>query len=167
MRTRFPLLSVLAVAAVVMLGGAPAASAQQVVKFGEGQTLTISGFVSATLFTDRGRFAQPPFGQGQNAQFSAQTQPGTNQSFTDGDFRNTRMRFDFAAQPVLGKWAPKATVEFDFFGTFTGVPPFGDEQPQIRGRIIYADLTGLVAAFRGNAGIPDPHRLPARVWGVR
>src|SRR5438128_4298969 len=141
MRTRFPLLSVLAVAAVVMLGGAPAASAQQVVKFGEGQTLTISGFVSATLFTDRGRFAQPPFGQGQNAQFSAQTQPGTNQSFTDGDFRNTRMRFDFAAQPVLGKWAPKATVEFDFFGTFTGVPPFGDEQPQIRGRIIYADLS--------------------------
>src|SRR2546428_9309520 len=141
MRTRFPLLSVLAVAAVVMLGGAPAASAQQVVKFGEGQTLTISGFVSATLFTDRGRFAQPPFGQVQNAQFSAQTQPGTNQSFTDGDFRNTRMRFDFAAQPVLGKWAPKATVEFDFFGTFTGVPPFGDEQPQIRGRIIYADLS--------------------------
>ena len=137
MRTRFPLLSVLAVAAVVMLGGAPAASAQQVVKFGEGQTLTISGFVSATLFTDRGRFAQPPFGQGQNAQFSAQTQPGTNQSFTDGDFRNTRMRFDFAAQPVLGKWAPKATVEFDFFGrprrpsssTFSGrsrvCPPSG------------------------------------------
>ena len=141
MRTRIASFCTLAVLVVFMLGGAATASAQQVVKLGEGETLTISGFISATMFTDRGRFAQPPFGQGQNAQFSAQTQPGTNQSFTDGDFRNTRMRFDFAAQPVLGKWAPKATVEFDFFGAFTGGPPFGDEQPQIRGRIIYADFS--------------------------
>src|SRR3989449_3823700 len=148
MRTRIASFCTLAVLVVFMLGGAATASAQQVVKLGEGETLTISGFISATLFTDRGRFAQPPFGQGQNAQFSAQTQPGTNQSLTDGDFRNTRMRFDFAAQPVLGKWAPKATVEFDFFGTFTGGPPFGDEQPQIRGRIIYADFSNGRTTFR-------------------
>src|SRR5439155_1615104 len=37
--------------------------------------------------------------------------------------------------------APKATVEVDFFGAFNGSPPFGDEQPQMRGRVIYADLT--------------------------
>ncbi len=141
MRTRIPLLSVLAVAAVVMLGGARAVTAQQVVKLGEGETLTISGFISATLFSDRGLFSS--FGQGQNAEISASpaNQRGIDQSFTDGDFRNSRLRFDFAAQPVLGKWAPKATVEVDFFGAFNGVPPFGDEQPQIRGRVIYADLS--------------------------
>jgi len=112
-----------------------------VVKLGEGETLTISGFISATLFSDRGLFSS--FGQGQNAEISASpaNQRGIDQSFTDGDFRNSRLRFDFAAQPVLGKWAPKATVEVDFFGAFNGVPPFGDEQPQIRGRVVYADLS--------------------------
>src|SRR5437773_9464422 len=103
MRTRFPLLSVLAVAAVVMLGGAPAASAQQVVKFGEGQTLTISGFVSATMFNDRGLFSS--FGQGQNAEIAAcpvpitgcTGQPGVNQGIFDGDVRNTRINFTFNA----------------------------------------------------------------------
>src|SRR5256885_3109692 len=103
------------------------------------RSLTISGFINATLYNDRGRFAS--FGQGQNSEFSVQNQVGADQSFTDGDFRNTRLRFDFAAQPVLGKWAPKATVEVDFFGAFNGSPPFGDEQPQMRGRVIYADLT--------------------------
>src|SRR5437660_9324975 len=51
-------------ATVLVLGGARAASAQQVVKLGEGETLTISGFISATLFNDRGLFSS--FGQGQN-----------------------------------------------------------------------------------------------------
>ncbi len=141
MRTRIASFFTLAVLAVLMLGGARATSAQQVVKLGEGETLTISGFISATLFSDRGLFSS--FGQGQNAEISAApvNQRGIDQSFTDGDFRNSRLRFDFAAQPVLGKWAPKATVEVDFFGAFNGVPPFGDEQPQIRGRVIYADLS--------------------------
>src|SRR2546430_721756 len=147
MRTRFPLLSVLAVAAVVMLGGAPAASAQQVVKFGEGQTLTISGFVSATMFNDRGLFSS--FGQGQNAEIAAcpvprpgcTGQPGVDQGIFDGDVRNTRINFTFNAAPVLGKWAPRATIEADFFGAFNGVPPFGDEQSQFRIRHAFVDLS--------------------------
>ena len=72
MRTRIALLSVLAVAAVVTLGGAPAATAQQVVKFGDGQTLTISGFMSASLFANHGRFGA--FGQGQNAELADSAQ---------------------------------------------------------------------------------------------
>lgn len=141
MRTRMASFSQLAVTGILILTGAGVASAQQVVKLAEGETLTISGFISTTLFNDRGLFAS--FGQGQNAEFSASpaNQPGTNQSITDGDFRNTRLRFDFAAPPVIGKWAPRATVEVDFFGAFNGNPPFGDEQPQMRGRVIYADLT--------------------------
>src|SRR5437773_10786313 len=131
-------------AGVIFLGGVRAAPAQQptgqVVRLGEGETLTISGFVNVTLFTNIGLFSAP-FGQGQNSELSAQVADTTDKTFTDGDFRNTRMNFTFAAQPVLGKWAPKATVELDFFGAYTGAPPFWDEQPQIRGRLIFADLT--------------------------
>src|SRR3989441_11495541 len=44
MRTRIASFCTLAVLVVFMLGGAATASAQQVVKLGEGETLTISGF---------------------------------------------------------------------------------------------------------------------------
>ena len=140
MRTRIPSLSVLAVAAVFVLGGARAATAQQVVKFGEGQTLTISGFINATMFYDHGLFGN--FGQGQNAEYAAApgAQPTTDKGIFDGDVRNTRINFTFAAGPVLGKWAPKATLEADFFGTFTSAPPFGDEQPQFRIRFAFVDF---------------------------
>src|SRR5213596_1499692 len=108
MRTRIASFCTLAVLVVFMLGGAATASAQQVVKFGEGQTLTISGFISATMFTDHGVFGR--FGQGQNAELAAApaAQPATDKLFTDGDVRNTRINFTFSAGPVLGKWAPKA-----------------------------------------------------------
>src|SRR5437667_11372700 len=144
MRKAVASFSALAAVVIVLLGWARSAPAQQptgqVVRLGEGETLTISGFVNVTLFTNIGLFSAP-FGQGQNSELSAQVADTTDKTFTDGDFRNTRMNFTFAAQPVLGKWAPKATVELDFFGASTGCPPFGDEQPQIRGRLIFADLT--------------------------
>src|SRR6266702_130940 len=135
------------VAAVLVLGSARTASAQQVVKLGEGETLTISGFISATLFNDRGLFSS--FGQGQNAEIAAcpvpipgcTGQPGVNQGIFDRDVRNTRINFTFNAPPVLGKWAPRATIEADFFGAFNGVPPFGDEQPQFRVRHAFVDLS--------------------------
>jgi len=128
-----------AVAAVVVLAGARPSPAQQVVKLGEGETLTISGFISASVFTDHGLFGG--FGQGQNAEFAAAAQPTTDKLFTDGDVRNTRINFTFTGSPVLGKWAPKATLEADFFGAFNGAPPFGDEQPQMRIRFAFADFT--------------------------
>ena len=148
MRTRrASLFSGLAGAVVWILAGASVATAQQVVKLAEGETLTISGFISATLFNDRGLFNR--FGQGQNAEWAAPPvtlgadigQPGTNQGITDGDIRNTRINFTFNAPPVIGKFAPRAVLEADFFGAFNGVPPFGDEQPQLRVRFAYIDLT--------------------------
>jgi hypothetical protein len=136
----------LGVAVALMFGGAAPAGAQQVVKFGEGQTLTISGFVSTTFFMDHGLWGS--FGQGQNAEFAAApaAQPTTDKNFLDADVRNTRINFTFASTPVLGKWAPKATLEADFFGAFPGVPPnnappFGDEQPQMRIRFAFVDLS--------------------------
>src|SRR5467141_3530864 len=134
----------LAVVVISVLGGVRSAPAQQptgqVVKLGEGETLTITGFANVTLFTNIGLFSAP-FGQGQNAELSAQVADTTDKTFTDGDFRNTRLNFTFASQPVLGGWRTMETVELDFFGAYTGAPPFGDEQPQIRGRLIFADLT--------------------------
>src|SRR2546426_9073043 len=139
MRTRMASVSRFALATVFILGSVRTAAAQQVVKFGEGQTLTISGFVSATFFTNRNKFGA--FGQGQNAEYAAQVADTTDRFFTDGDVRNTRINFTFNSTPVLGKWSPRATLEADFFGAFNGVPPFGDEQPQLRIRFAYADLT--------------------------
>ena len=140
MRRRIAWFTAVAVALAAFLGGPSAASAQQSVKLGAGDTLTISGFINATLFNDRGIFTGG-FGQGQNAEWAAQVQPPTDQGFFDGDIRNTRIRFDFSSGPVLGKWAPKATLEADFFGAFNGNPPFGDEQPQLRARFAFVDLT--------------------------
>jgi hypothetical protein len=153
MTRRKALFSGFAVALVLMLAGTPPLPAQQapagqVVKLGEGETLTISGFVNATLFLDRGLFGG--FGQGQNAEWAAApaAQPGVRQSIFDGDVRNTRLNFTFNAPPVLGTFAPRATIEADFFGAFptTGAanqnaPPFADEQPQFRVRFAYVDLT--------------------------
>src|SRR3989442_11064100 len=140
----------LAVALLVSVAGSSPARAQQVLKLAEGETLTISGFINATLFNDRGLFGS--FGQGQNGEIAAAplgqpgvsplaTQPAVTRGIFDGDVRNTRINFTFNAAPVLGKWAPRATLEADFFGAFNGVPPFGDEQPQFRVRFAFVDLS--------------------------
>src|SRR5256885_2478644 len=142
MRTRMASFSTFAVAGVLSLGGARAATAQQVVKLGEGETLTISGFINGSLFNGRGSFAGG-FGNGQNVAWAAApaNQPGVIQGIVDGDVRNTRLNFTFNAPPVLGKWAPRATLEGDFFGAFTSAPPFGDEQPQFRLRHAFVDFS--------------------------
>ena len=141
MRTRMASFSVLAVAVALLFGGAAPARAQQVVKFGEGQTLTISGFISASVFYNSGLFGN--FGQGTNAEYAAApgAQPTTDKTMLDGDVRNTRINFTFNSTPVLGKWAPRATLEADFFGAFSSTPPFGDEQPQFRIRFAFADFS--------------------------
>ena len=142
MRRRFAWFSGLAVVVIFVFGTARPAPAQQptgqVVKLGEGETLTISGFMSATLFTNRNKFGA--FGQGQNAEYAAQVADTTDRFFTDGDVRNTRINFTFNGGPVLGKWSPRGVLEADFFGQ-QGALPFGDEQPQLRVRFAYADLT--------------------------
>ncbi len=143
MRTRLAWCSGLVVLGMWTLGGARPAFAQQpggqVVKLGEGQTLTISGFVNTTLFMNSGRFGG--FGQGQNSEWADSTQPATDKSLMDADVRNTRINFTFSGQPVLGKFSPRAVIEADFFGAFNGAPPFGDEQAQLRVRFAYVDLT--------------------------
>src|SRR3989441_7886172 len=148
MSIRMASLCGLAVACVLSSAGSSPATAQQVVKLGEGETLTISGFINAPLFNDRGLFSS--LGQGKNAEIAAApaNQPGVNQGIFDGDVRNTRINFTFNAPAVLGKWAPRATLEADFFGAFNGVPPFGDEQPQFRIRHAFVALSNGSTTLR-------------------
>src|SRR5216683_7081090 len=140
MRRRIAWVTAVGVALAAFLGGPSVALAQQSVKLGAGDTLTISGFVNATWFTNSGFFT---FGNGQNAEYANAVQPATDKNYLDGDVRNTRINFTFSSSPVLGKWSPRAVLEADFFGAFggTGAPPFGDEQPQLRARFAYVDLT--------------------------
>ena len=144
MRMRMTWCSGLAVIGILMLGVARSAVAQQptgqVVKLGEGETLTIGGFVSATWYMNSGLFTGG-FGNGQNAEWAANVQPATDKTYLDGDVRNTRINFTFNGSPVLGKWSPRGVIEADFFGANNGNPPNGDEQPQLRVRFAYADLT--------------------------
>ena len=154
MRMRMTWCSGLAVIGILMLGVARSAVAQQptgqVVKLGEGETLTIGGFVSATWFLNSGYFA---FGNGQNAEWATNAQPATDKTYLDGDVRNTRINFTFAGSPVLGKWSPRGVLEADFFGALNGGPPNGDEQPQMRIRFAYADLTTAAPPFAsGSSG---------------
>jgi hypothetical protein len=128
-----------AAALVMLLAAVPASRAQQNMRIGAGDTLTLSGFVGVTLYTNRAMFGG--FGQGQNAEWAAQAGPSVDPTFTDGEIRNTRLRFGFKATPVLGAWAPQAAVEVDFFAPPDLPPPFQDEQPRLRLRLAYADLT--------------------------
>jgi len=153
MRIRLAWVSGLVVVGLVALGGGGARSAAaqaaggQVVKLGEGETLTISGFLSATLYGNSGFFT---FGNGQNAEYAQAAQPATDRTYTGGDVRNTRLNFTFMGSPVLGKYSPRGVLEADFFGAFpaTPAPPFADEQPQLRVRFAYADLTNGRTTFR-------------------
>src|SRR5260370_41473830 len=95
-----------AVALVLVVAGtlplpAQQAPAGQVVKLGEGETPTIGGFISASLYNNRGLFGGLGFGQGQNVEDAAQVQPGVNQGIFDGDVPNTPLNFTFNPPPVL------------------------------------------------------------------
>lgn len=151
MRLRLAWVAVLVLVGVVALGGAQSAAAQagggQVVKLGEGVTLTIGGFLNATWFMNSGLFDPLGFGQGQSAEWANATQPATDRVFQGGEIRNTRINFTFAGPAVIGKWSPRAVLEADFFGAIGG-PPFQDEQPNLRARFAYVDLTNGPTTLR-------------------
>jgi len=101
----------------------------------------------------------PRSGKGKTRSFQLRTRSGWTSPSAMVISGTHACGFDFVAQPVLGKWAPKATVEVDFFRGVQRHAAFGDEQPQLRGRIVLrrseqrphhrAYRTGLVAALRG------------------
>src|SRR4051812_48397597 len=155
MRIRLAWVSVLVLVGLMALGGAQSAAAQggggggggAQVKVAEGLTLTISGFLNATWFVNSGFFDPGGFGQGQSAEWADSTQPATDRIFQGAEIRNTRINFTLTGPPVIGKWSPRAVLEADFFGSL-GNPPFQDEQPNLRARFAYVDLTNGHTTFR-------------------
>jgi hypothetical protein len=127
---------------VLMCLPASALRAQNEVRLGTDATLTISGILSATLFTQDARFG---LGNGQQAEF---VQNELADWWHGGDVRSTRLAFGFRG-PSMGKgWRANATLEADFFGGFNGTGNFADEQPTPRIRLAYADLTNGSTTLR-------------------
>lgn len=118
-------------------------SAQQIRLGSSDATITVSGIVSGTLFTQDARFG---LGNGQQAEF---VQSELADWWHGGDARNSRLGLAFRG-PEIGNsgWRPSATLEADFFGPFNGTGNFSDEQPTPRLRLAYADLTNGSTTLR-------------------
>ena len=114
---------------------ASAVLGQRDVRVGNDATLTIGGFVSATLFAQDARFG---LGNGQQAEFVQEELVGW---WHGGDVRNTRLTLGFRGPSIGNGWRANATLEADFFGGFNGAGNFSDEQATPRIRVAYADLT--------------------------
>ena len=109
------------------------------VKVGGKETLTIKGFLSATMFSQDASF-DGGFGNGQNAEW-----PTANYTrskwFTGGDIRNSRLTLAFDGPTTADGWKFGAVLEGDFFGGFNGTGGFSQQQAIPRVRLAYTDLT--------------------------
>lgn len=99
-------------------------------------TLTVKGFVIASLYAQDANFA---FGNGQNAEFPT-GEYATDEITYGGDVRNTRLTLDWKGPEVANGAKFGGLVEMDFFGGFAG-GAFTDEQPNPRLRLAYVDVT--------------------------
>ncbi len=132
--------------------------AEPEVKSGGEETITIQGFISGTLFVDDQFFA---LSNGQSALWADFPELHEDEWFHGGDVRNTRITLDFNGPQLFGDWRAKATLEADFFGGFTGIGAFSDEQPNPRLRLAYADLTNGRTTIRlGQAWSPTFGYVP-------
>src|SRR3989442_6715849 len=113
----------------------PATALAQDVKTTQGVSITLRGIVDVTFFADDALFQ---LGGGQKGNYVVAERP---KWVHGGDARNTRLTVALAGPEVSKGWHGNATAELDFFGAFAGAGAFGDEQPQPRLRLAYADLT--------------------------
>lgn len=124
---------------------ATVASAQTTIQLGGKSTLTIKGFISATVFTQDNQFT---FGNGQNAEWPTPPQGTVDRWFEGGDVRNTRLTLVFDGPKVGSDWKVGATLELDFFGGFNGTGGFANSQPVPRLRLGFADITNGSTTIR-------------------
>jgi hypothetical protein len=134
---------------------APAPAPAPTVNTANKGSLTIKGFVIASLYAQDQNFA---FGNGQNAEF-----PTSDYSKDDwtlgGDVRNTRLTLDWKGPEVEG-FNVGGLLEADFFGGF-GAGAFTDEQPIPRMRLAYVDITKGSTTYRiGQAWSPMFGNVP-------
>lgn len=125
---------------IPLLLSAPPAGAQTLT-LGNDIGLTISGILSATMFTSDARFG---LGNGQQANFVLNE---LEDWWHGGDVRNMRLTMKLTGPAFSGDWRANATVEGDLFGGFNA-GNFGDEQPVPRLRLAYAEVTNGRTTFR-------------------
>jgi len=137
------------------------AAAQNVTAKGS-ETISINGFIGATIYAQDDSFA---FGNGQSALFP------TNDSqddpwFIDGDIRHTRVTLTM--QALKGEnWSNSGVLELDFFGGYNGGGAFSDEQPIPRLRLAYADFVyGNTRLRLGQAWSPLLGNVPVSLTHV-
>ncbi len=147
----------IAALAVVASMALPGVAMAQNVKTGGGETLTIKGFIIASLYAQDQSFT---FGNGQSAEFPS-SDYSTDKWLLSGDVRNTRMTFVFNG-PEVSDMKLGAVLEADFFGGFNGTGAFSDEQPNPRLRLAYVDVNRGNTTFRvGQAWSPLFGNVPA------
>jgi hypothetical protein len=91
------------------------------------------------------------------------------------DAGSTRIGIDVTGPTLFGDWRAAGTAEVDFHGAFAAAPPFGDEQPMLRLRLAYADLTNGRTTLRigqqwsltlGNIPVSTTHTGFVAGWGT-
>lgn len=143
--------------AALLTVGTPSAFAQNVRAGGE-ETITIRGILSGTVFVQDQVFG---LGNGHNAIWADLPEFEEDEWFHGGDVRNTRLGLDFRGPDLFGNWRASGTLEVDFFGGFVGSGTFSDEQPQLRLRLAYVDLTNGRTTIRlGQAWSPTFGYVP-------
>ena len=114
------------------------ASAQTTIQLGGKSTLTIKGFISATMFMQDQQFT---FGNGQNAEWPTPPKCTVDCWFLGGDVRNTRLTLAFDGPKVASDWKVGGVLELDFFGGFNGTGSFAGQQPTPRLRLGIAEIS--------------------------
>ena len=136
-------------AGLICLALLPLPALAQEVKTGAGIGITVHGIIGATYYAQDATFG---LGNGQKAEFATaelRNASGSRKWVHGGDVRNARLTLLLAGPEISrnGKWRANATLEMDFFGSFPGATAatsggaFGDEQPQPRLRLAFADIT--------------------------
>lgn len=132
--TRMPLLAVAFTWLITAASPAPASAHSQAVA-ADPPAVSLSGFVSASLFTQNALYGP---GNGQSARFLELDQPERDAFWHGGDVRNTRVIV--TATSSIEGWDLTGFLESDFFGGFAA-GAFAREQALPRIRLAYVEGT--------------------------
>lgn len=133
------------------------------------QTVTLRGFVNGSFLYQDADFAP---GNAHRALFVSAER---DDWFHLWDVRSTRLGVDVTGARLFHAWRANGTIEADFHGAFGAGAPFGDEQPQLRLRLAYADLTNGRTTLRigqqwsltqGNIPVSTTHTGFVAGWGT-
>jgi len=133
------------------------------------QDVRLRGFINGSFI-----YQDADFGPG-NAHRALFVTEERDDWFHLWDVRSTRLGVDVTGAVLFDDWRANGTIETDLHGAFGADAPFGDEQPQIRLRLAYADLTNGRTTLRigqqwsltqGNIPVSTTHTGFVAGWGT-